>query len=122
MVYEVIDLYIIPALRREVALTLKKLNIKQEQIAKLLMVSKSAVSQYLNNKRRGAKLPLNVKTSINIAIKRLVKTNKLTTLNIYSTIQQHLQQLINNGFVCDCHLEFSNVSEAYCKICLLNNI
>lgn len=43
--------YVIPAMRREFALSLKKIKIDQKKIASLLHVSEAAVSQYLSGKR-----------------------------------------------------------------------
>jgi len=44
--------YILPAIRRELANSmLKEFNLKQREIAKLLRITDSAVSQYLKSKR-----------------------------------------------------------------------
>ena len=45
--------YIIPAMRREFALSLKKIKVDQKTIASLLHVSEAAISQYLSGKRAG---------------------------------------------------------------------
>jgi len=43
--------YVIPAVRRELALRLKKRGLTQKQIAQKLFVTEPAISQYLHSKR-----------------------------------------------------------------------
>ena len=43
--------YIIPLIRKELALAMKKRKMPQNEIASLLGVTDSAISQYSNNKR-----------------------------------------------------------------------
>lgn len=43
--------YILPAVRRELAMDLKELGLGQKEIAKKLSVTEAAVSQYINDKR-----------------------------------------------------------------------
>lgn len=45
--------YIIPAIRREMALALKALGRKQKDIADVLCVKESTISQYFSGKRAG---------------------------------------------------------------------
>lgn len=48
---EIIYWNILPALRKQIVFELKELKLKQSEIAKILNLTPSAVSQYLNNKR-----------------------------------------------------------------------
>ena len=43
--------YVIPAIRRELAKNMKSKGMKQTEIAKRMGMTKSAITQYLNNKR-----------------------------------------------------------------------
>ena len=43
--------YVLPAVRREIALKLKEKGLGQKEIAKRLSVTEAAVSQYINDKR-----------------------------------------------------------------------
>ncbi|MBU0461340.1 MAG: hypothetical protein KJ574_02005 [Nanoarchaeota archaeon] len=43
--------YVLPAVRRELALELKERGLDQKNIAKKLAVTEAAISQYLNDKR-----------------------------------------------------------------------
>src|SRR3989344_3973588 len=49
--------YIIPTLRRQLAISMKKQGLKQRQIASLLEIEDAAVSQYISQKR-GNKIQL----------------------------------------------------------------
>ncbi|MBI4141030.1 helix-turn-helix domain-containing protein, partial [Candidatus Woesearchaeota archaeon] len=48
---EVEVFYLLPALRRDIAISLKTLGRDQKQIAKILGVSEPSVSHYFNSKR-----------------------------------------------------------------------
>ena len=43
--------YVIPAIRREMVLELKKRNVNQKEAARLLGLTEAAVSQYMSGKR-----------------------------------------------------------------------
>lgn len=51
MPHEIIVWYVLPALRRELVIELKKMQIPQKDIAKLMKLTQAAVSQYMHNKR-----------------------------------------------------------------------
>ena len=56
--------YLIPSLRKELALALKK-NLSEKEIASRLGLTKSAISQYIHKKRgAGIKFPENIKKEI----------------------------------------------------------
>lgn len=48
---EIIYWEILPAIRKQIVLELKNMDIKQSEIAKILAVTPSAISQYVSNKR-----------------------------------------------------------------------
>ena len=48
---EIEVLYILPAIRRELTIEMKKIGLEQKKIAEYLCVTEAAVSQYLNSKR-----------------------------------------------------------------------
>ena len=48
---EVEVLYLLPAIRRELAIAMKKTGMEQKKIAELLCVTEPAVSQYFSSKR-----------------------------------------------------------------------
>ena len=68
--------YILPAIRKELALAMKLNGIKQVEIAKLLGVTKSAVTQYVNNKRANyVSFNSKIKNQINNSINLIHNTN-----------------------------------------------
>jgi len=48
---EIVVWYVLPAIRRELALELKRTGKSQKEISEILDITKAAVSQYLKNKR-----------------------------------------------------------------------
>lgn len=104
--------YVIPAIRREISLSLSKdYGVSYENIGKLLGITKSAVSQYLR-KKRAAKVKLHPKTTeyIKKASKRLYygKSNSLKEitwiLNIIKRKNLHYEicEDMINGVLQDC--------------------
>lgn len=65
--------YILPAIRRELAISLKKEGMKQKDIAIRLRVTNAAISQYLSNKRASEiKFSDKIKKEIKLAAKRVI--------------------------------------------------
>ncbi len=60
MPQEIEVFYILPAIRKEMAMAMKAAGRKQKEIAKLLCVEESTISQYMNDKR-AARLKLDEK-------------------------------------------------------------
>lgn len=66
--------YILPAIRKELAESLKKQGLNQSEIASKLGITKSAVSQYIANKRAcGIKFGPVIKDQINFSAKQITK-------------------------------------------------
>ena len=109
--------YILPALRRELAVILKKKKIKQKQIARILGVTEPAVSQYLKNKRaRAVHFSKKIKREIDKAAENMVQDK---TCHRYE-----LQNLINlikkSGFLCKIHRKHDHVPLC-CNVCVTQN-
>jgi uncharacterized protein len=70
--------YIIPAVRRELSITLaEKYKLKQKEIAKILGTSEAAVSQYLSKKRANEiKFPKEMNKDFEKACQEIIKNNK----------------------------------------------
>ena len=64
---EVVIWRILPALRKEFVLGLKKKGFSQKLIAQKLHVTPAAISQYMSNKRANARVSFNEKSRIEIA-------------------------------------------------------
>jgi len=106
--------YILPALRRELALSMKKSGLEQKDIAKKLGVTEAAVSYYINSKR-AAKISFNKKTKLKIkyAAKKLVKNEA----GLFKEMNTLLNHVWNKRMVCKIHRQYSLVPKN-CDVCL----
>lgn len=104
--------YIIPSIRRELAIAMKKQGIKQKIIAALLGITPSAVSQYLKKKRaKEIKFNDKIKKEIINASKR-IKEDKLL---LPTEVQGLLRLIKGQGVTCQCH-KVKNRSLEKCNI------
>ncbi len=106
--------YLLPALRRELAKELLKLNLKQSEIARKLGTSRAAITQYLNFKRANEiKFDKKTQSEIKNCAKSLVKSN--------TCLVQHMQYLCkvakHNKVLCSIH-KCNHVQENCCEVCL----
>ena len=97
---EIQAFYILPAVRRAIALEFKKKGMAQNKIAELLGITPAAVTHYIQSKRAG-ELKLDKKTIQDV--KKVARTAKT-----FHTLQAETQRLIstmwNEGHVCGmCH-------------------
>ena len=104
--------YIIPTIRRELAIAMKKSGMKQVEIAEKLGVTKASITQYLNNKRASQiKFNDNILSKINISAEK-IKT-KIDTMRE----MQIILNLIRNGeTICELHRKLDQ-SFANCGVC-----
>lgn len=66
--------YILPAIRKELAESLKKQGLNQSEIAVKLGITKAAVSQYITNKRAcSVKFGPKIKEQIKFSAKQIIK-------------------------------------------------
>lgn len=105
--------YVLPALRRELALALKEEGLSQRKIAQKLSITESAVSQYLSNKRgKEFAFPKKMISMIKKSAKRVVD-GKNAVSELYS-----LSSMIKKEKVlCKIHRNYSSVPRNCC-ICL----
>lgn len=91
--------YIIPAIRKELASFLtKKHDITYEKAGEILGVSKSAISQYLSDKRASKiTIPNKIKKKIKKSAENIAKDNK----NALKEIEKILKLFRNSGCECD---------------------
>lgn len=102
---EIETFYVIPALRKELALQLKANGLKQKDIANLLGINSATISQY-HSKKRGSQFefPLCICREIQRSAKKI--HNQLT----YLQQTQHLLNLIREkNILCLIHHQFSSV-------------
>lgn len=109
--------YLIPTIRREIVnLLIKEFSLSQKEIADLLGLTKSAVSQYVHEKR-GEKIKLDEKTKR--GIRKIVeeiakKRNPLFTTREICVICRIIR---NEGLICNIHKKFNEELED-CKLCM----
>ena len=108
--------YVLPALRREIAICMKSAGNSQKNIAKHLGITDAAVSQYFSSKR-AASLEFNntVKSAILESSKRI--TEELSAMR---EIQQLLNLIRKERIVCQVH-ETLGTAPKNCNICFENN-
>jgi len=99
--------YILPALRRHLAMYMKLQGLRQNKIAELLHIEKSAVSQYIK-KKRGNKVEFSeiVLNEISKAASRI--KDELTLLG---ETQRLLRFVRGSGDLCRIHKDISNIPD-----------
>ena len=105
--------YVLPVIRKGLAIAMKEEGLDQKTIAKLLGVTGAAISQYVNNKR-GSDFEINpALNSIFVeSSKRIVKDSSL----IFAEVQSILKELWDGGLVCEIHKQKSWCPED-CGVC-----
>lgn len=103
--------YIIPTIRKHIAINLKKQGHKQKNIANLMMINTAAISQYSSTKR-GNRIKLNIKIQ-----KEIVKScNNIKDQLSYIKETQRILRFIRKNCLCDIHKQISNIPKE-CKSC-----
>lgn len=102
---EIETFYVIPTLRKHLAIAMREKGMKVDDVARLLMVNKAAISQYTNHKR-GSKVDFGEK--VLIEIKRLAPEIK-DHLSYLQVMQELLQFVRSREHLCKIHKQFSVV-------------
>ncbi len=106
--------YIIPAIRKELAKELKILGITQVEISKILGVTKSAVTQYINGKRaKNFEFPKNIQKMIAISSRNLKKKPE----DLTNEIQKIITEVRSSGLLCEYHKKHCIVNKG-CTVCI----
>ena len=106
--------YILPALRKELTLEMKKLGLDQKTIAKIIGVTEAAVSQYIKEKR-ATEVEFDEKTK-----QEIKKSAQLISQNgklLFQEMQHLLEKALENKSICKvCHI-YNNDLPSDCEIC-----
>lgn len=104
---EIETFYIIPTIRRYFSKYLKEKGMKQKEIASILGISSSSISQYTSNKRaHKLDFPLCILQSIQNSAK------KISNQQTYIKEMQHLLSIIRNQKVlCKIHQKFADIPD-----------
>ena len=104
--------YVLPALRKELALALKQKGLKQNEISKKLGITESAISQYFKRKRANeVSFNKKIKQEIKNAAEKIIKNNSLI-----SEIDRLCRIVKKENVLCDIHRRYSKVPKR-CAIC-----
>ena len=97
--------YIIPALRRELALSMKKNGLKQNKIAELLQIEDATVSQYIN-KKRGNKVTFDA-----VVLQEIDQSSHLIKdkLSLLQEMQRLLRVIKETRNICQIHKQLSSI-------------
>ena len=109
---EVEVFYILPAIRSRMAAALKQQGVRQKDIAGLLCVQESTISQYLSSKRAAdVKFNDRINKEIHAAAKR-IKTKE----DLIRETQSILEIVRSEKVICDVHKSVADLPEG-CDVC-----
>ena len=104
--------YVLPGIRREMALAMKAAGKKQKDIAKLLCVEESTVSQYVND-GRATKLKLSKKIKDAVAES---SRNIHDNVSLIRETRKVLSLLMKENVTCKLHKLIAKLPDD-CKVC-----
>jgi predicted transcriptional regulator len=106
--------YIIPSLRREIAMEMKSRGIEQKKIAAMLGITEPAISQYTSHKRAS-------EIRFNTKIKEEIKNSVDKIIEKKSSPLAEIQRIMGipelKEILCSLHKKSGGISKN-CKICL----
>lgn len=104
--------YVLPAIRRELAISMKTTGKSQKEIAKLLGVTEPAISQYMSHKRASTvKFSDKIKQDIGESASRI-----LSEITLMREMQRLLHIVRNERVVCQIHEAMGSVPNN-CNVC-----
>jgi predicted transcriptional regulator len=103
--------YIIPTIRKYIAINLKKQGLKQKDIAAIMMIDTSAISQYASTKRGN-------KIKINKEVQKEIEKSSKNIKDPFSYIKetQRILRHIRENCLCEIHKQISTIPKG-CKSC-----
>ena len=111
---EVEVFYLLPAIRRDLAISLKESGMDQKQIAKLLGISEPSVSHYFNSKRA---TEVEFAEAVRNEIKRASKIIK-TPQDVVKETQKILKLISREKEICKvCHEVNKEGVSKTCNVC-----
>ena len=111
--------YVIPALRKELALALKKQGLTQKKVAEILQVSPAAISQYFKEKRaKNVPFTTATKSLINKSASKLINNPLLFSKEIINLTNS----IRTSGFICSIHELFESDIKPSCQDCFAEGL
>ena len=109
--------YVLPAVRKEIALAMKAEGKSQKEIAKLLGVTEPAISQYVSAKRANIlQLSDTVKSAIKESARRIT-----SELSLMREMQRLLVLVRQERIVCQVHESLGGAPKG-CNVCFDNGL
>ena len=107
--------YIYPSIRKEMSkIMINKYNLKQKDVAEKLNITKSAVSQYVNNKRSTKELFGGaIKAELELAVENIIKNDS----DSMKEIQILLNHIRKTKVLCDIHRRLDEEVPKLCELC-----
>ena len=109
---EIIYWEILPAIRKELVVSLKELGLKQKEIADILNVTPSAISQYLKKKRGSFKFENSFKTEIKKTAKVIAKEKK----DVFEETNKLIRKFEQDKHICGVCSEKNQIKKG-CNVC-----
>ena len=106
--------FILPSIRKELAIELQKKGLKQTETAKLLDITPAAVSQYLKQKRGNTCLSAKIQAEVKKSASRIVKSPEFLQKEVYRITNE----IKKSGFICEIHKKHDKVP-LQCDICFV---
>ena len=100
--------YIIPTIRRYLTVYMKELGKPQKEIAKILGVQESTISQYVRHKRAAE---INLSQEIESKIKEAVSRIN-NSFDVIRETQQVLKVIRDSGEMCKIHKQLADIPES----------
>ena len=104
--------YILPTIRKYLSIHLKEHGLDQKEIAKILQIRESTVSQYIHNKRAN-------KVNFSPKVEKSIKESSLrikTRDDLIREIQAIVSLIRKEQLICDIHKQFVKLPEN-CDLC-----
>jgi len=109
--------YLLPAISAELVKEMKRLGVKQAEIARMMGVTPAAVSQYIKGKRgKVIQFDAGVKKLITASAKKIASTG-ITGEDLSREICELCIQARRSRSVCDFHKSLGGASDN-CKLCI----
>jgi len=111
---EIEVLYIIPAIRRELAKALIKFNLSQKAVAQTLGITAAAVSQYISEKRaKEVKFNESFQKLIDKSAKKIAQNHFL----VIQEINELCQDFRKSELICQVHKQIDTFDQKICNYC-----
>jgi len=104
--------YVLPALKRAIAIKMREMGLKQSEIAEKLHLAKSAISQYFKNKRASKiKFSKDFENEIKKSASNIIRNN-----NFMEEIEKLCKKFKEKGCLCEIHKKYCQLPSR-CSIC-----